>query len=252
MTKYAIDKALARRLSESGLYHITISLDDLRESAAKRLTGVAEYPPQALASIQAALDAGLNVEVNAVLTALNETHLEPLALRLAEIGVPKLTISPLQEPYFRNSNVRQLLTSAPVSSVVDRIREKTGDRMTVGGGGASTADQGAGIGCAPDLVCEVGTRSLHILPNGDVTRCHYLPERPDLVVGSLERATLMEIWNSRELSDLVDPPRDVYADTACHSCGGFAKCNSRGRCVASAILENDKIFAPDAFCARGS
>jgi radical SAM protein with 4Fe4S-binding SPASM domain len=251
VTKYAIDRGLAERLAQSRLHHITISLDDLRNSTASRLTGVEEYPAQALASIEHALEAGLKVEVNAVLTSLNQEGLEPLARRLVEMGVPNLTISPLQEPYFRNANVGRLLTDARLDPILDQIREAVGDRMTVERGGASTSEQGTGLGCGPDLVCEVGMRSLHILPNGDVTRCHYLPDRSDLIAGSLELKTLVQIWNGPALSSLVDPsPRD-YAGTACHGCGGFAKCNSRGRCVASALLEHQKIFAPDAFCARG-
>jgi radical SAM protein with 4Fe4S-binding SPASM domain len=251
VTKYAIDRQMAERLAASHLHHLTISLDDLRTGPATQLTGVSDYPAQALASIERALEAGLNVEVNAVQTALNEDDLDKLGVRLAEMGVPRFTISPLQPPYFRNANVGKFLTIVRLDSVLDRVRAAVGDRMIVEGGGAASSDQGANQGCAPDLVCEVGTRSLHILPNGDVTRCHYLPDRPDLVVGSVKRSTIMEIWNGQRLFDLVDPRPDAYAETACHSCGGFKKCNARGRCVASAVLEHDRVFAPDAFCARG-
>lgn len=251
VTKYAIDRALASRLAESRLFHITISLDDISEASALQHSGVQSYPGEALGAIENCLAAGLDVEVNAVLTALNSDSLGALAASLADLGVPKFTISPLQEPYFRNANVGRFITSTDVDATVWRVRGEVSDRITVARGGASASEQSKDAGCAPDLVCEVGTRSLHILPNGDVTRCHYLPGRADLIVGSLQRSGIMEIWNGHRLLGFVAPTSGDFSGTACQGCGSFQKCNSRGRCVASAILEHEKVFAPDAFCLRG-
>jgi pyrroloquinoline quinone biosynthesis protein E len=251
VTKYAIDRALAWRLAGSRLSHITISLDDIGEASTLQHTGVRSYRDEALAAIGNCLAVGLDVEVNAVLTAFNCNNLEILGATLADLSVPRFTISPLQEPYFRNANIGRLVTTCDVDAAVRRVRAAVGGRIAVGRGGASTSEQGKGAGCAPDLVCEVGSRSLHILPNGDVTRCHYLPGRADLIIGSLQQSTIMEIWNGRSLAAFVAPASDDFIGTACHGCGGFQKCNSRGRCVASAILEHEKVFAPDAFCSRG-
>ena len=190
------------------------------------------------------------MEVNAVVTRLNADGLRELATRLAQIGVSRLSISAMQPPYFRNANVGRLETAAAVDGIIDDLKGLLGTQMAISRGGAAPADQAGSPRFAPDLVCEVGIRSLDLLPNGDVTRCHYLPHRPDLVLGSIKRASILEIWRSAGLAQFVDPPREAYLETSCDSCGGFASCNARGRCVASAILEHGRPFAPDAFCQR--
>jgi PqqA peptide cyclase len=248
VTKFAIDDVMARGLAQAGLSHITISLDDLRAEVGRSLTGTADYVSEALSSISACLAAGLLVEVNAVITSLNAPGLPALAQRLEELGCPLFTISPMQVPHFRSSNVGRLETAAHPAALLERIREQLTGRMTVASGGAEPGARPKP--CGATLVCEVGRRALHILPNGDATRCHYVPDTPELVIGSLLTQSIMDIWTGERFDQWREPKRPSFAGTSCSGCGGFDACNGRGRCVASAYLEHDRMHAPDAFCSR--
>lgn len=246
VTKFQMRRAQAEALAEAGLHHITISLDDLRPAIARRLTGAQDYPAEALASIESSLEAGLNLEVNAVATALNIDGLASLARHLEAIGCPKLSISAMQTPYFRSSHVSGLEAQADLRPIMDDLRAGAMGHMEIDFGAAGGRD---GVKpCGTELVCEVGRRSMHILPNGDVTRCHYIPQRDELVIGSLLSQSIMDIWRSEPFERWRRPDRSAFAGTGCANCGGFDSCNARGRCVASALLEADRVNAPDAFC----
>jgi MoaA/NifB/PqqE/SkfB family radical SAM enzyme len=89
-----------------------------------------------------------------------------------------------------------------------------------------------------------------MLPDGRATRCRYLPDRDDLVIGSLADQSIVEVWDGARLRELNGPPRDRYAATACHGCGGFDGCHARGRCYFTALAATGRLHAPDAFCGR--
>lgn len=250
VSKYPIDLDLAEELAEAGLHRLTLSIDDFRPLQSRRLTGCAEYAAEAFAALAACLQAGLQVEVNAVLTTVNQDALPELARRLEAHGCPRMTVSPIQEPYFRQANTSALQGGSAVLSVLGHIRDRLGGRMDVAPGLADAGGSGDRKPCGSELVCEVGTRSLHILPNGDVTRCHYVPSRPELIIGSVRDSSIMDIWTGATLRSWLQPDRTSYAGTACSGCGGFDACNGRGRCVASALLDQGRTHAPDAFCAR--
>lgn len=247
VTKFAIDERRARSLAASGLHHITISLDDLRPEVARRLVGTADYPSEALNSIAACLAAGLTLEVNAVVTYLNADGFPQLAVELEELGCTLLTINEMETPHFRSANSGPLETACDLHALVSSIRPKLNGQLSIRVGGPAGNQTRP---CGESLVCEVGRRSLHILPNGDVTRCHYVPSRPDLIVGSLLNETIMEIWTGTALDRWREPDRASFAETQCSDCGLFDGCSSRGRCVASALLTSGRTHAPDAFCQR--
>lgn len=246
VSKFHMHALQAEALADAGLHHITISLDDLRPAEGKRLTGASNYPAEALASIEACLAAGLDLEVNAVVTSLNADGLGSLADRLEDIGCRKLSISAMQTPHFRSSHAKGLEPQADLRPLMDRLLAGASGTMAIDFGAAGGNDKAKP--CGATLVCEVGRRSLHILPNGDATRCHYMPKRPDLVIGSLLTHSILDIWRSDTFERWRRPERSMFAGTGCANCGGFDGCNSRGRCVASAFLEAGQANAPDAFC----
>jgi pyrroloquinoline quinone biosynthesis protein E len=250
ITKYPIDSRLAAQLSEAGLCSATVSLDDARAAQAAALAGAPGYLEEATRAVRSLLAAGIPVEINAVATRINIEHLDLLVDLALSLAVPKLSISPFIPPPWRSRAARLLPTAADLVAIFERLRQRYGHliALELRGPTAEQADTEERAGSR--TVCEVGKRTLHILPDGHVTRCHYLPANPDLVVGSLQRQTLLEIWTGASLAALCNPERPVYAGTACSSCDAFTRCNARGRCYLAAFTRANRLYAPDTYCLR--
>ncbi|HEX2061982.1 MAG TPA: radical SAM protein [Thermoanaerobaculia bacterium] len=248
VTKFLISPAFAARLARAGIDSITVSIDDDRPNQAAALAGAPGYLGEATQTVRNLLDAGIDVDVNAVLTKINVDRLEALAAFVADLGVKRLKISPFSTPYPRRVVAERLVTDARVETHVARLQQLFEGRLDIELGGE--ADPTSEVACGSSIVCEIGSRALDVLPDGSVSRCHYLPGMPELAVGSLRTQTILEIWNGKRLRTLAQPPRELYAGTPCFSCAGHDACNSRGRCYVSALQSNAQLHAPDDFCVR--
>jgi pyrroloquinoline quinone biosynthesis protein E len=251
VTKYPISQAFARQLAKSGISSITVSLDDDRPKQAAALAGAPGYLPEAARSIEALLDAGVSVDVNAVVTKVNAGRLEELAVYISSLGITRLKLSPFHSPYPRRESAEKLLTELVLTAEVERIRTSAlaeGLEVVLGEGADASSDRR----CGSPFVCEIGTRALDVLPDGSVSRCHYLNGVQEMKIGSLREQSILDVWNSLNLKSLTRPERSVFEGTACSDCGQHDGCNSRGRCYVSALQDTGRLHAPDAFCTQVS
>lgn len=248
-TKYAVDRRLAEALAAAGVYEVTVSLDDARRSRADALAGAPGFFDEAGVALRALLDAGVRVFVNAVVTKVNAAHVRALVEHVIGLGVPKLRLSPYSEPYPRRPAAARLVPDRiSLHDLVSDLTDEFGHRLALEVGPAETPDGGGP--CGDKLLCEVGLRTLDVLPDGRVTRCRYMPGESALVVGDLRHDTLLDIWNSTRLASLSTPDEQAYEGTGCHGCGSFSRCNQRGRCFYTARLAGGRLHAPDARCTR--
>lgn len=249
VTKYLMNPEFANRLSASGISSVTVSLDDHRPKEAAALAGAPGYLAEAEATVKALLNAGVSVDINAVVTKVNAEQLEKFALHIANLGIVRLKLSPFHAPYPPRPATEKLATQLALKDEVDRIRDavqQKGLEVVLGEGADASSDRK----CGSPFVCEIGTRSLDVLPDGSVSRCHYLHSVAAMQVGSLRDHTLLEIWNGGALRSMIRPERSVYRGTACCDCPGHDGCNARGRCYVSSLQETGLLHAPDAFCTR--
>jgi pyrroloquinoline quinone biosynthesis protein E len=251
VTKYPMSKGFARDLAGAGIASITVSIDDSREKIADALAGAPGYLKEAIATVEALLDAGVDVDVNSVVTKINSDRLSDLAALVKQLGVPRLKLSPFHSPYPRRAPAENLLTGFDLHGELQRLQASAsldGLEIVLGEG----ADGGAQRDCSSSFVCEIGTKALDVLPDGSVSRCHYLPGLPTMVVGNLQSHTLMEVWTGSAIKSLSRPEREQFEGTSCSSCSGHDGCNSRGRCYVSALQGQGRLHAPDAFCSQVS
>lgn len=249
VTKYLVSPQFAARLARAGITSVMVSIDDYRPKEAAALAGSPGYLGEASQTVRALLEAGIDVSVNAVLTRLNVDHLEPLASYVAGLGVKRLKISPFTSPYPRRLPAERLLTTERVDKHVEELQRSFGGRgLAVELGGEQ--DPVTEVACGSSIVCEIGTRTLDVLPDGSVSRCHYLPGVEELKVGSLRSQTILEVWEDARLRALSRPDRDAFSGTDCSSCEGHQACNARGRCYVSSLQSTGRLHAPDAFCTR--
>jgi pyrroloquinoline quinone biosynthesis protein E len=251
VTKYPVDVALATRLGHAGLTHATVSLDDARAAVAGILAGARDHLGEATASIGRLRDAGVRVDVNCVVTALNEEDLPDLAELLIRLGAERLTLGQLSPPTMPRLGVIRLQPQGEsLGERIRSLRERFAGRLAIDTSSSGISDGTQGRTCGTEIVCDVGMTALDVLPDGRVTRCRYLPHVDALVVGSLQRQTLLEIWNGAALHRFSEPSRDAYAGSGCSDCDNFGGCNARGRCFFTALQSSNRLHAPDAFCQR--
>ena len=249
VTKYLISPAFAKRLATAGINSITVSIDDNRPNQAAALAGSPGYLAEATQTVKNLLDAGIATDVNAVATKVNIDHLNDLASFLADLNVPRFKISPFHSPYPRRLAAENLVTTKRLEDRVADLQlryESRGLAIELG----AEQDPTTNVRCGSNIVCEIGTRALDVLPDGSVSRCHYLPGLSELNVGSLSRQTILEVWNGPNLHALSQPGREVFAGTACEPCGNHQVCNARGRCYVSALQTSGQLHAPDVFCTQ--
>jgi MoaA/NifB/PqqE/SkfB family radical SAM enzyme len=193
------------------------------------------------------LEAGVQVSVNAVATRLNILHLDQLVGELHHLGVPRVVISPFSLLYpVRPSAARLLPGSQPLRPLVEDLNRKFANKIAIEVGSAETPEEGTS--CRERMVCEVGLRTLDVLPDGRVTRCRYMWYEPSLIVGDLKEESLLEVWLGSRLRDRYAPSEKLYEGTACSGCGSFAGCHERGRCFLTAKMKSNQIFGPDSYC----
>lgn len=252
-TKYPIDQSLANRLTDANIYSITYSLDAGSSRIADALTGDKGFYSEAIRALEALNKAGLDPEVNAVLTRANADRLDDLAGLLVDCGVARLSISLFIPPVPTRPSTNALTPVQDDAALILMVRDLA--HRWSGQIDIRLGDSGQNVDAAPDFdhpVCEVGFTEMHVLPNGTATRCRYLPAEKALEIGSLENLTIMDIWRGASLGALVSPPRSDYEGTACATCASFQSCNDRGRCYVSALQSHGTLSGPDSFCRVGS
>lgn len=250
-TKFPINDQLASSLAGAGLNSAVVSLDDARPFHAAALAGSPGYLNCAKKTITSLLQAGVPVEINAVATRININFLDLLVQEAIHWGVPAISISPFRSSPFQQSTVKKLEpVSVNLIEIVDELKQRYSDNIKLKTPAAKEKNVKKIQHEVQKVVCESGIRSLDVLPDGRVTRCRYLPKHEDLMVGSLKKQTIMDIWQGQLLEKTQQPPPGVFKESNCFKCPSFDLCNRRGRCYFSSLANYGELYAPDAFCRR--
>jgi radical SAM protein with 4Fe4S-binding SPASM domain len=248
-TKYPVKPGLAQRLAQAGLHSAVVSLDDARPKQAAALAGAPGYLEEAKTTVSSLLAVGIPVEINAVASRLNIHHLDLLVCLAIDLGVPAVSISPFRLSYPQRPSAQRLVPP-PVNlgEVVNNLNQRYGHKILLKSGGSAESNAATAKSHAKKVVCEAGIRSLDVLPDGRVTRCRYLPQHEQLIIGSLKQQTIMNIWEGDPLSALQNPNPEAFKENDCGECGFFSSCNVRGRCYFTSLSQFGHLYAPDAFC----
>jgi pyrroloquinoline quinone biosynthesis protein E len=252
-TKYPIEQKLANQLKEVNVESITYSLDAGDKRLADGLAGNKGFFEQSVTALRALRYAGLDPEVNAVATRVNIDRLDQLAQLLVDNGIQRLSISLFIPPPRYSSalaKLRPVQDDTQINTLISDFQVRWKGELEIRLG--DSAQNHSVTFEANQPVCEVGYSELHVLPNGQASRCRYLPNETRLHLGSLEEMSIMDIWCGVKLNNLNSPSRQMFDGTACAACHLFSNCNSRGRCFASALQRTGDLIAPDVFCTRGS
>ncbi|NOG83332.1 MAG: radical SAM protein [Planctomycetes bacterium] len=254
VTKFAITASQAKDLAAAGTTRITYSLDSTLPKETSVLTGSRNFWEEAIIAITAIMEAGIPIELNTVLTSININSLENLFKLAVQYGIPKLTLSTfrpqLNDIFSDNSLVLVPSKKDMVKIKLDELQEKYGHKVEIKFYGSSKLKE---ISLNMNQkICGVAFEELHLLPDGSVTHCHYLPYHKEMIIGSLMECTIQETWNSKRFLQLSKPSSAFYKGTECDGCSSFQLCENRGRCYYSAISRYGSLYEKDDFCLKGN
>jgi radical SAM protein with 4Fe4S-binding SPASM domain len=254
-----IDQGLAKRIRESGVDRVSVSLDgadDATHDALRQLPGSFQ---SALAGIKALRAEGIPIQINVTVAKHNADQLDEMVSLAKGLGAVALhlfllvpvgcgmeiaeeqtlqadayeeTLNWLYETERREPDLQLRATCAPHYFRV--VRQRTGDSEPHGNGHERGALHTATRGCLAGVgVCFVSY-------SGKIYGCGYMP----IEAGDLRRTNLGEIWQT---SGLFGELRDVSRlEGKCGRCGFGKVC---GGCRARAYGSTGDYLAEEPFCA---
>jgi len=231
-----IDKVAARRLKESGIATVSISLDSNIPSQHDEFRGVAGAWESAVEACKNLRRNNVLVQVNTTLTQQNYNQIDDIMTLAESIGV-------------ENFHLFFLVPTGRGTKMTDISPEQYEEMITKTF--AKTANHTLNVrpSCAPQFMriakdmgldmrhwirgCIAGMYYCRVYPNGDVTPCPYLP----IKLGNVREKSFKEIWFNSEILKALRNPNALKGK--CGVCEYRSLC---GGCRARAYgLSNDFI-----------
>jgi len=274
-----IDQDLAKRIRESGVDRVSISLDGADEATHDVLRRLPGSFQSAIAGAQALRTEGVPLQINVTVAKHNADQLDQMVSLAKDLGAVALhlfllvpvgcgmeiaedqtlqadayeeTLNWLYETERRETGLQLRATCAPhYFRVVKQRQAAHGDRESSSpaaqgghpssGGHPGSAGDGGQRGAlhAATRGCLAGDGVCFVSHTGKVYGCGYMP----IEAGDLRRAPLAEIWHTSELfAELRDLSR---LEGKCGRCGYVRVC---GGCRARAYGSTGDHLAEEPFC----
>jgi pyrroloquinoline quinone biosynthesis protein E len=183
------------KLSDAGLDHVQISIQDSEAALADRIAGYrgAYARKRALAAEVTRL--GIPLTVNAVMHRANIDHVEDMVALALKLGAKRVEIAHVQYYGWALKNRAQLMpTRAQVDravEAVERLRKQHYGQIVID---AVVPDYYARFPKA--CVGGWGRRSLNVTPSGKVLPCHAAESIPGLEFWNVRKHALADIWDN--------------------------------------------------------
>src|SRR5882724_4333809 len=236
-----ISKDTFARLSDAGLDHVQISIQDNEPGAADHIAGYKGAYARKAALAAEVTRAGIPLTVNAVMHRANIDHVAEMVALALELGAKRVEIAHVQYYGWALKNRAQLM---PTREQVERARE-TVENLRTKYHGQIVIDA-----VVPDYYARVpkacvggwGRRSLNVTPAGKVLPCHAAESIPGLSFWNVKNHSLADIWDNSPAfmafrgTDWMQEP--------CRSCPKATEDFGGCRCQAFALLGDARATDP--------
>lgn len=254
LTKAHITRPMAQKLALYKLSSIQYSIDAVDPALADFLTGSANFFRVSVDSIGNLVSCGVKVRTNTVVTPLNVRQIPDLIKLLANLGVSRMTVAQYWKSFYVPNASQFLLDPEDGRWLEERVADLSEhydvhfkweqDQSLV----AREAKERTWLS---RRLCGGGRLSFVMRADGRICLCTEIPIEDQFVVGDLKRQSVMEVWNSRRMRDLLFPRQDRFRGVACSECENFILCHeSRGRCFRDSLRAYGTFFAPDPRCPK--
>jgi radical SAM protein with 4Fe4S-binding SPASM domain len=222
------------------------------------LTGSRGFFAQATASIRNLVATGITVRVNSVITHFNVRQVPRLIDLLFGLGVSTISLTGFARSLYLNEeeNADLFLDAGERRWLEDVHANRTPEErrraiLQVPKDWSEYSAEEKHMLFPERAKCSAGRWGLILRSDGKVTLCDELPGTGPEVVGDLSHQTLMEVWRSAHLEELLYPAREKFAGTQCYECEDLSRCHlDKGRCVRDALKAYGRFYAPMPFCPR--
>lgn len=232
-----LSKEIARDLKICGVVAVGISLDSAQPALHDSIRGMTGAWKLAVSGIQAAQEAGLQVQIQATVMQSNRQEVPALIDMASRMGVRAFNL------FFLVCTGRGQKASDLSPAQYEEVLRGLAELQPRYPGLIVRAR------CAPHFVrlapgidggpgCMAARSYCRITPRGDVTPCPYLP----VVAGNLRRQSFSEIWGT---SPHLQALRLESSKGKCGACEFSQSC---GGCRARAYAESADYMAEDPYC----
>jgi len=230
-------------LSDAGLDHVQISIQDSDEASANHIAGYEGASARKRALAKEVVSLGLPLTVNMVVHRANIGRIEPMVELALSLGAIRVEIAHVQYYGWALKNRAALMpTREQVDEAVRQVellRAKHQGRIVID---AVVPDYYARF--PKPCVGGWGRRSLNVTPAGRVLPCHAAEVIPDLEFWNVREHSLADIWRS-------SPAFQAFRGTdwmqePCRSCS--RRDQDFGGCRCQAFLLTGDVRAADPVC----
>ncbi len=243
-----IDEEAVERFQALGVRAVQISMDSAVPDIHHKLTATNDSFIKVVRGIERLTAAGISVNVKTVLTPCNLQDIQKLIALCNRIGVNKLTLDRFDVSACGRGGAELLISERQmeeVKTLIAESRKQIADKMSV----EATSNTKKWKDEKDIIFCGAFRRTMVILPNGDVSVCEKLMDVPEMTVGNIGRDSLLDIWNSEKIADILSPPQEKR-DAVCKECAHLEQCGAG--CFAIKYFLKQNPFGMDPRCWRAS
>lgn len=263
-TKYPISAEDIEFLKKVNMTQIQISFDsDSPEQLQQILKVKPGYHQQMLTTFRLLEEAGIDVDVKAVITKYNceVEDVRNLINRIKQYkNIKYLSIAPGEASLYKKfSDYKVDLDKLKkIEEFVNSFRGRVTDSLRINCQGYLTSKsfergQTERIKVFKERSsCSGNFTALYILPDGQVGICEQLYWESNFIVGDLNEQSIMEVWNSDKAKKLFEFPQQEFPEESiCRKCDSFHYCRYvKGVCWRNIFFAYGmgKMYAPDPDC----
>ncbi len=236
-----LDTERLKALSDGGLDHVQLSLQDVDPLNADHIGGFKGGHAKKLALGHAVVDLGLPLTVNAVIHRHNIGSIESMVKLAVEMGARRVEIAHVQYYGWALKNRSHLMPTRQQAVEADQLVKDLRAKHR----GVIVIDS-----VIPDYFARVpkpcmggwGSRVLNVTPSGKVLPCHAAETIPGLEFWSVRDRSLEEVW-------LASPAFNAYRGDGwmqepCVGCEKKSSCKGGCRCQALALAGQAEAADP--------
>jgi len=205
-----------------------VSLDSTDSRLASFLAQHKDYLFKAEDSLRNLIEAGVSPRVKAVLTSYNADAPLEMVRRLAPMGINEFHFVQYSRGFYRH-NDKLFLTLEQKKRLIEmerQIKEEFPDILIFMQKDLTT---GGPRNLTPDIwskrpTCSGGRTKMLIKPDGAVTLCEQIPNKPTFTMGNVFEDGVMGVWNSDAIHRFNHPSPKLFENSVCHGCTDFEKC----------------------------
>jgi pyrroloquinoline quinone biosynthesis protein E len=236
-----LDEARLQRLSDAGLDHVQLSLQDVDPLNADAIGGFKGGHDRKLALGRQIVRLGLPLTINAVIHRHNISSIEDMVNLALELGARRVEIAHVQYYGWALKNRAHLMPTRDQALAADALVKDLRARHH----GTIVIDS-----VVPDYYARVpkpcmggwGERVMNVNPAGKVLPCHAAETIPGLEFWSAEDKSLSDIWNSSPVFNAYRG--DSWMEAPCVACERKRSCKGGCRCQALAIAGRAELADP--------